>query len=270
MTVAPNLMITFTPIKNGKLWIGSDWTIEDEDELASLVARVALGQYEHVLNVLEKTNCVAYAPAPTALKGATKLLTAKNPEEPWHRDGWLFQVVSWIAANLHDPASLKTPPQIRHADKGFDGLHVCLDSTDENVVSVVICEEKASDAPRGKITSQVWPDFKSMDTGERDHELVAETSTLLKANGHIDPSRAVHEILWKQTRAYRVSVTIGDNENSDSGRNALFSGYKKKVIGDDVERRRAETFYQRNMRAWMKRIADKAIIIAEEMVAEDV
>lgn len=263
-------MITFKPICNGKLWSGSDWSITDEDELAALIARVALGQYRHVLKVLNETDCIAYTPTPSALEGAIRTLTAKDPEKPWQRDGWLFQVISWIAANIQDPGTVKSPPHIIHADKGFDGLHLCLDASSENVVSVIVCEEKATNGPRGKITSQVWPDFRSLEAGARDNELVSETTTLLAQNGHLDPDRAVHEILWEQARAYRVSITIGDKECSQKGREALFKGYKNATPGDDVEKRRAETFHQSNLRDWMKRMAAKAIEAAKEMEAGNV
>src|SRR5260221_4424986 len=114
--------ITFTPIGNKQVWTGYDWSINDEGQLAELVARVALGQYRYVLHVLAETDCLPFAPAGTALEGARKLLTATNNKEPWHRDGWLFQVMSWIAAHLQRDADLIAPPHMIHAHKGFDGL----------------------------------------------------------------------------------------------------------------------------------------------------
>ena len=215
-------MITVEPIENGNIWCGSDWSITDEDQLADLIARVALGQYRHVLNILSQTGCIAYAPTPSALEGAIRVLTAEDDDKPWHRNGWLFQVISWIVANLQNPESLKTPPHMIHADKGFDGLHICLDESNENVVSVIVCEEKATTSPRGKITGQVWPEFEALEAGSRDNEIVAETTTLIAQNGHLNPDKAVHEILWKRARAYRVAITIGDKECSEKGRKALF------------------------------------------------
>jgi len=263
-------MITFTPIRHGQFWTGADWSISDEDELAVMIARVALGQYRYVLKVLKETDCIAYAPTRKVLDGAIRTLTAKDVDKPWQRDGWLFQVISWIAANIQNPDTLKSPPHMIHADKGFDGLHLCLDDSDENVVSVIVCEEKATTSPRGKITSQVWPEFKSLEAGSRDNELVSETTTLLAANRHLDPDKAVHEIMWKQARAYRVSITIGDNDCSSEGRKALFKGYKKTTPGNNVGKRRAETFHQSELRDWMDRMANKAIVAAKELEAKNV
>ena len=67
-----------------------------------------------------------------------------------------------------------------------------------------------------------------------------------------------------------MSITIGDKEHSESGRNALFKGYDVVTPGDDVKKRRAETFYQSNLRDWMKRMAAKAIEAAKIMEAENV
>ena len=71
-------MITFEPIQNGSHWSGTTWTITLEDDLAALVARVALGQHGHVVKILQETDCVAHAPISTALEGAIRLLTAHD------------------------------------------------------------------------------------------------------------------------------------------------------------------------------------------------
>ena len=50
----------------------------------------------------------------------------------------------------------------------------------------------------------------------------------------------------------------------------LFEGYKETVPGNNVEKRRAETFYKHNLRQWMQCIADKAIIAAKKMESDNV
>lgn len=263
-------VIKFRPIGIDNLWQGTDWAITDEDGLAQLIARVALGQYRHVLQVLQQTNCAKWAPSSTALDGAIRLLTADDLSKPWHRDGWLFQVISWIAASIQHPSVLKSPPHMLHAHKGFDGVHLHLDDSGRCVVRVVVCEEKATGKPRKMITSKVWPEFRSLESGERDNELVAETSTLLARHGYIDADQAVTEILWKKTRAYRVSITIGESERSVAGRKALFKGYKKTAPGSDVVKRRAETLFRKDLRQWMSKIAAKSIDAAKQIEASDV
>jgi hypothetical protein len=261
--------LSFTPISNNPHWAGYVWSVDDEEQLAQLVARVALGQYRYVLRVLAGTGCLPYAPAATALEGAKKLLAAQNTSEPWHRDGWLFQVLSWIAAHLQGGATLVAPPHMIHAHKGFDGLQVLLDKNTKQVISVVICEEKATNNPRKMITDKVWEDFKSLHSGTRDNELAAQLVSLLEQRADIDADAAVQNVLWKDTRAYRVAITVGDGHSDELGRKKLFKGYKSIVPGP-VSRRRAETLYLDNLREWMKQIAAKATKAAEEIEAKNV
>jgi hypothetical protein len=152
-----------------------------------------------------------------------------------------------------------------HAHKGFDGLHVHIDDATKRVISVVICEEKATEVLKTMV-SRVWKEFKSLQSDERDNELVAETSSLISQHNEIDAEQAVQEILWKDTRAYRISITIGDEDNQRDGRDKLFTGYDR-IVSGDVSRRRAETLYLSDLRSWMKRIAKKAIAATEAIEA---
>ena len=256
--------ISFTPIRNGTLWAGYDWSIDDDDRLAELVAFVALGQYRHVQRVLAETNCGKAASAETALEGARQLLKVSKGADPFHRDGWLFQVMAWIAAHLQGQASLIAPPHMQHTETGFDGLHVHIDKGTQMVRSVVICEEKATKRPRREIRDSVWKEFASLEKGERDHLLTAEVSTLLATRPDLDADQAVKKIIWKEARAFRVAITVGNTHGDEAGRKRLFRGYCETVPGE-VSRRRAETLRLADLRCWMKHIARKALRAAEKM-----
>ena len=261
--------ISFTPISDGTLWAGYDWSIDDDDRLAEFVAHVALGQYRHVQSILAEANCGKAAPAKTAFKGARQLLAVPTGAGPFHRDGWLFQIMAWVAAHLQGQASLIAPPHMQHAEKGFDGLHICIDEKTKTVRSVIICEEKATNHPRDKIRREVWKEFSDLETGARDHLLTAEVSTLLSTRPDLHTDQAVQQILWKQARAFRVAITVGDRYSSKAGHKRLFKGYRKTVSGS-VSRRRAETLYLVDLRYWMEDIAEKALCVVEEMEATDV
>ena len=261
--------ISFTQIRNGTSWTGCDWSIDDDDRLAELVAHVALGQYRHVQRILVETGCGKPAPAKTTLKGARQLLMVPTGNDPFHRDGWLFQIMAWIAAHLQGKASLIAPPHMQHAEKGFDGLHVHIDEKTKTVRSVVICEEKATDHPRAAIRDGVWKEFANLETGERDHLLTAQVSSLLAIQPDLDADHAVQKILWKQARAFRVAITVGTTHHSKTGRKQLFKGYHKRVSGP-VSRRRVETLHLNDLRRWMKDIAERALNVLEEMETADV
>lgn len=122
----------------------------------------------------------------------------------------------------------------------------------------------------GECSSEVWPEFRELEKGARDNELIAEVTTLLERSGLPDADEVIGKILWKNSRAYSVSVTVGDDEHSDEGRKKLFKGYKKTVDRSDVKFRRAETFYKVPMRAWMANIAEQAGHLIDEWEAENV
>ncbi|MEP3332396.1 hypothetical protein [Sedimentitalea sp.] len=236
--------------------------------LARHLAKVALGQYRHVAKVLAATQAADVVPFASAFEGARSLLISKQ-KDPWHRDGWVFQVISWIAAHLSSEGELITPPHMQHADKGFDGLHLHIDAETGKVCKAVLCEDKATTNSRNKVQSQVWPEFESFEAGTRDHELVARVTSLLETRPEVDPDEAIAGVLWDDARSYRVAVTIGDEHNSEGGLNKLFKGYDDNVEGD-VERRRAETLYVKDLRLWMTCIVDKALAVLEELEAAHV
>lgn len=260
-------MISFSTISCGSDWSGSDWTVTDEKELALLIARVALGQYSHVLKILSATGNLAYAPSQNAIDGAIKKLTPAHYDHPWQRDGWVFQVIAWITANLQAPDDPKAPPHIRLADKGFDGLHLKLNEHND-VELVVICEEKATTNPRNTIRDKVWPEFIGFEQGLREPELVSEATTLLMLCKHPDPEKAIADIFWDDTRSYRVSITIAEKENSTAGRKELFKGYETVVTGNNVKRRRAETFYSADIRKWIDTLSSASINLLKQMPAK--
>ncbi|CAN7724433.1 hypothetical protein [Mesorhizobium caraganae] len=261
--------ITFTAISNKDDWAGSSWTIAKDDELAELIAKIALGQSRYVRRVLKETGFPAPDPKETELSGAIKLLTATDPKTPWHRDGWMFQVISWIAAHLQHPGDLIAPPHMIHAHKGFDGIQVRIDEKTHQVTSVVICEEKATENARKMVRDRIWGEFEGMQSGARDNELAAELTRLLETAKDIDVDKAVETIVWKNARHYRIAITIDDEHSDADGQKKLFDGYSKVVEGE-VVRRRSEVLHLEDMRSWMAALAASAIKKATAMVIANV
>ena len=158
---------------------------------------------------------------------------------------------------------------MQHAAKGFDGLHVLIDKKTQTVSSVVICEDKATSNPRRTIHNQVWKEFLDLEAGGRDNLLAANVSMLLETRPELDPDQAIQQILWKETRAFRVAITVDDRHGSVGGRKRLFKGYST-VVTRRVTRRRAETLHLDDLRRWMKHLASKALKAAEKVEDSDV
>ena len=257
--------ISITPVGEKDCWSGSTWTVDDADTLADLIARVAIGQSRVVERVLRATDALPSGYPKGGFAGARDLLSVETGKDPYHRDGWVFQVISWIAAHRQDGEALIRAPQMIKADKGLDGLIIEFD--DDDIAWVVICEEKATENPRQKIQSAVWPEFEVFETGARDNELIASVTALLERSNDPDPDRTVANILWQDKRAYRVAITVGESHSTAPGRKRLFKDYETTVFGDTA-RRRAETLVLEDVRDWLETLATKVIAVIDAAEAE--
>jgi hypothetical protein len=263
------MSVALTPYTCGTLCQGSAWTIDDLAQLSAHVAQVALGQSRHVAKILAGANVAAWPTSQSMRLAAINLLTVPAGNESWHRDGWIFQTISWIAANRANPAAVIRAPHMTLADKGFDGLQLEIDTSSGLVIAAVIFEDKATNNPRDTIREQVWPDFKLLEAGERENVLSAEVSALLITRPDIDADKAIERIIWKQTRRYRVSVTVGATHATEAGRRKLFEGYDQVALGD-VQRRRGEILHVEHLRPWMSSLANAAISFLKTMAIADV
>jgi hypothetical protein len=105
---------------------GAVWSIPDEEALARSIAQIALGQWHHVAAFIASGDDWVDPPVDYAIDGAIKMLRVPPGSEDWliwHRDGWLFQAISWIAA-VETGRGPTRPPHMIHADKGLDGPYV--------------------------------------------------------------------------------------------------------------------------------------------------
>ena len=257
--------ISFTPISANTNWRGSTWTVNDELQLASMLARVAAGQAAVVEKILQETGCAPPDMATAGLQGARHLLTVRPHEGPAHRDGWIFQVISWMAAHLQSRTTpqrtLIRPPQMMRAQSGQDGL--IIEYSDDAIARVVICEDKATKNPRQQFRAGILPELEKYETGSRDHELIAGVSAILNCNGIEQVDHVVANILWDDQRAYRVATTVSQGQFTAQNRASLFAGYEEAVPGD-VLRRRVELMPLADLRPWLQGLAEKALAILDE------
>ncbi|UWQ54721.1 hypothetical protein [Leisingera caerulea] len=251
--------ITLTPFSEEDCYFGNAWQVTDEDELARQIGVIALGYSHHVQKILQGTGVVdADYPADGAAS-AMELLTVSG-EDPSHRDGWMFQAMSWIAAIRANPSAKLASPHMQHADKGFDGLQVEIDDKTHRVKCAVVFEDKATTNPRRTITREdkgVWKEFRELENGLRFSFFTSQVLAVVRSETTLDPDEAIKEVIWKEARRYRLSITVGRTHSSGKGRKRLFKGYDEVVTGD-LYRRGAETFHQEDIRAWLASLAEKA------------
>ena len=125
--------------------------------LAKLIAIIAMGQAKHAARIITE-----FLPAEPPLKfdalreDAKQRLsvTGNTPAEArkprrWHRDGLMFEAISWIAAKQCATAGvLMKDPHMSATTQGLDGLMIELDEQGKTVVRATILEDKCSNSPR--------------------------------------------------------------------------------------------------------------------------
>lgn len=146
-----------------------------------------------------------------AKKDAIALLSLKPDEKPWHRDGWMFQAISWIAAHNDGGIAIRAPHLIK-AHKGFDGLKLELSDAGE-VTAVVVFEDKATENPRATIRDDVrhsraaaekgvdWPCAEAWTAAA-----VRNAKARMRASGKklqpVSPSVGLHRFKWMKSATW--------------------------------------------------------------------
>jgi hypothetical protein len=80
----------------------------------------------------------------------------------------------------------------------------------------------------------------------------------LKTFPELDVDAAVQQIVWKETRRYRIAITVDKPHSTAEKRKGLFKDYDTYAPGD-IARRGAETMCLPDLRRWMRTFADKVI-----------
>jgi hypothetical protein len=266
----------------------SEWTISKRNrvKLIEAIAYLYLRQEENaqrVINALEPRrraskgkvaeNIVTKLTAPHIQDVELSLYgTAEQKESATkrintsiiHRDGLLFQHISWIAARRALPNGYMTSPHVRQADKGFDGFIIELDDSGTVVKRIVLCEDKASISPRKLVSSSVWPEIESILVGDRDDEILADLVTLLKGVPGIDAEAAVDEMFWEGGREFRVAVATSEDQRKAGSFLHLIAGFEE-VAGGQIESRTAGVLPFDDVRKGLAILADEVVAKVKEI-----
>ncbi|WP_368889322.1 hypothetical protein [Morganella morganii] len=262
----------------------SEWAINNKSraKLIEVIAYLYLRQEENaqrVIGALEPQrriskgrvaeNVVRKLTAPSAEDAKLIQLGTEAQKESarkrvrtsvFHRDGLLFQHISWIAARLELSDGYMTSPHVRQADKGFDGFIIQLDKSVSEIKRIVLCEDKASELPRNLITSSVWPEIGKIRSGDRDDEILADLVTLLKSVPNIDAEKAVDEVFWEGALEFRVAVATSENQRKAGSFLHIIDGFEA-IAGGKLETRTAGVLAFKDVR-------DGLDVLATEVVAK--
>lgn len=260
--------VRFAPCDHAPICHGYRWEVRDAQALAQLVAWVLEGYYRHAEHVLARLDS-SHPVAPATIKQQAINLISLPPNTGdeavrWHRDGLVFQHISWLAAHANGGSAIASSiPHFRPAHKGFDALLIPLKDRTTALEGIIICEDKATTNPRKQITERVWPEIEMIEAGERDAELNGELTAILRNY----PIRNMEEIIaaahWLNRKTYRVSITVDPSHEPDAARRKLFEGFDTSVPAKEVSRRRAETLCLNGLRDWMDQFCKKIVKVIQ-------
>jgi hypothetical protein len=255
--------------------VGSRWTVQDLDGLASLIALIAMGQALHAAKIIEDLSPTSSAITAASLTEAAKQQlqingTTKSQRDAsrWRRDGFLFEAISWIAARQDGtPHTYMKDPHIKSTTQGIDGLMIELKASVPEVLSATIFEDKCSEDPRAIFRDDVMKVFDDHHKNLRAPELVSGAAALIEKSG-IDGTAAVQaaaRVLDLAYRRYRASLAVTTDHDSDKGRIAIFKGYNK-LGGITAKQRIGATFIvDGDLRDWFDSLANQAMTAIDNM-----
>ena len=255
---------------------GFVWSVSDVAVVARLIAVVLLGQAQHAARIIAELE-----PAVPAFLHAVLIADAKrqmairgDDEETRqahraHRDGFLFECMSWIAArqDAADRTFLKDP-HIDTTSHGLDGLIVELHPTDPVVRRATICEDKCTTRPRRLFRDQVMRTFGEHHANKRARDLVATAAAIIRETG-IDGTAATvaaAEVLEASVRCYRAALTTEVLTEARRGR--LFRGYDDLDGITQAQRVGAMFEIDGDLRDWFQALADEVLFSLDELDAE--
>lgn len=240
------------------LVIDYEYEIADKDLLAEYVGEMLLGHHLHINRIINSlTTIFPTHPNDSIDQVIDKIKSAANEK----RDGWLFQMISWVALAKRNVGKkfFSNYPHFAPAQHGIDGLAIIL--TEENgLQNIIITEDKCTTTPRGKITQQVFPEFEAFEKGEKNNALISIISNLI---GQLDSGtileKVQNDIFANNYRVYRIGITREINHNDANGRKSLFKDYDSTIKGDTSERRSGASIYLNDLRVWMQDLSDRVI-----------
>lgn len=231
----------------------TEMIINDLGKLAEQVGFLLLGKHSHVASILAAKHRKPTASTNVMINRAQRQVSATTKEDQYRRDGWLFQMMTWISIRQEQSGIeiISQAPHDNPAQHGIDGLAIIL-TNDKRIKTMIIAEDKYTENPRDTIRLQVWPEFELFEKGEFDSQLVSRTSVLLAGLTFDELDVIINEDIYKPSkRTYRAGITPLAANNSPKKRKKLFKGYDGCVTGTDHLRRQALTFSQPDIRKWM-------------------
>lgn len=271
------LNITDFPIDDD--CIGSKWKVENEEQLARLIAIVVMGQAAQAAHILDELLPAAPAFTDHELKNEAKIKFTvqegkQNPRTGYpriQRDGLIFEIISWIAAKQvsGDKCFLKDP-HTSSTSQGLDGIMIELNEDGSEILKSTIFEDKCTDNPRDTFTQKVIPGFLDRHGNTRNAELIAAAASLIQLSGvsNVQAMSMVRKVIDNSSRQYRAGFALTKDFDTEEAQKALFKGYNKIKDIKQEQRIGASLIVDRKLRDWFDALATKIVDYIEQLDVE--
>lgn len=259
--------------------IGNRWSVQDLTQLARITATIAMGQAAFAAHVLKELlpATPAFTNADLCNEAKVKLTVQEDGKKPrtgyprWQRDGFIFEVISWIAArqDLGELALLKDP-HVSATSQGLDGLMIELTDDNSKVAMTTVFEDKCTEKPRETFLGKVIPAFLERHQNKRSAELVAAAAALLRTAGIGDAAAAQLSaaVMDSSQRRYRAAFALTKEYDGQVEREKLFKGYDTLTGISQNQRIGASLIVSGELREWFDAVAAQAIAYLDELQAE--
>lgn len=264
------------PVPIDDVCSGERWTPQNTEEIARLVAVIAMGQAAYASHIIKELAPAApvfstdelLAEAKIRLSVQEKKVTPRTGYPRWQRDGFLFEAISWIAARqTYGGNALLKDPHVSATSQGLDGLMIELSADKSEIAATTVFEDKCTDNPRDTFTQKVLPAFKERHQNKRSAEIVAAATVLLRIAG-IGEEAAVQlaaAVTDRTGRRYRAAFALPGDYDTQAERRALFSGYEA-IQGISAKQRIGACFIvPAEVRDWLDSLAATAIAFLDEI-----
>lgn len=227
------LEITGFPIDDD--CVGSKWKVENEDQLARLIAIVVMGQAAQAAHIIDELLPAAPAFTNEALKKEAVIKftvqeVAQTPRMGYpriQRDGLIFEIISWIAAKqVSGEKCFLKDPHTSSTSQGLDGIMIELNEDGSEILKSTIFEDKCTDNPRDTFTQKVIPGFLDRHGNTRNAELIAAAATLIQLSGvsNVQAMSMVRKVIDNSSRQYRAGFALTQDFDTEEAQKALFKG----------------------------------------------
>lgn len=272
---APNPLLTVA-VPIDEYCSGDRWSVQDEAQLARLIAIIAMGQAAFAAHILKELLPAAPGFVHDDLRREAKvrLTVQEDGRKPrtgypqWQRDGFIFEAISWIAARQnHGERALLKDPHVSTTSQGLDGLMIELSDDKANIVMTTVFEDKCTDNPRKTFLEKVIPALLESHENKRSAELVASASVLLRMAGidHAAAARLAAGVMDRNQRRYRTAFALTKKHDSQEERQKLFKGYDALSGITAKQRVGASLIVSGQLREWFDVLALQAIGYLDEL-----